>query len=58
MPSRPPGAALPLYYRLNAAIAGTAGTPSISTGTILAGIVLESAEAVTAGQYPAGFTVS
>lgn len=57
VPRRPPGAVLPLYYRLNTLLGST--TSSISTGTILAGIVLAGSEsAATMGQYPAGFSVS
>lgn len=58
VPRRTPGAALPQYYRLNFNVAGTNGTAGISTGTIFAGIVLDPAEALTLGQYPAGFTVA
>lgn len=58
VPRRSPGAALPLYYRLNTNITGTGGVPTISTGTVLAGIVLTPAEAITLGQYAAGFSVS
>ena len=58
VPRRPPGAALPLYYQLNALL-GSNATASISTGTVLAGIVLEASEsAMTLAQYPAGFTVA
>lgn len=56
VPRRPPGAALPLYYRLNLLLSGT--TSSLSTGTVLGYIVLDPAEAGTLGQYPSGFSVS
>ena len=59
IPARPPGAALPLYYRLNFAITGTGTTVSISTGTFIAGIVLTRDDNPrTLGQYPSGFTVA
>ena len=60
VPRRPPGAGLPLYYQLNLAGSNTVGgSPSISTGTILAGIVLAAAESAgTMALYPAGFTVA
>jgi hypothetical protein len=59
VPRRTPGAALPLYYRLNTVIAGTGGVPTVSAGTILAGIVLAAAEsAATMAQYPSGFSVA
>lgn len=58
VPKRPAGAALPQYYRLNLAMAAN-GTASISTGTILAGIVIQRADSVdTLGLYPSGFSVS
>jgi hypothetical protein len=57
VPARPPGAALPLYYRLNTSL-GTNATAGISTGGVLAGIVLAPAQGISGGQYPAGFTVS
>lgn len=52
--------ALPLYYQLNVAVTG-AGTADVtlSTGTILAGIVLNAqASAGTLDQYGSGFTVA
>jgi hypothetical protein len=58
VPPRPPGAALPLYYYLNIALV-TNGTASISTGTLVAGIVLAAPDSSrTMGQYSAGFTVA
>ena len=59
VPRRPPGVALPLYYRLNTNIGPSPAnnTAGISTGTILAGIVLTPSELGTGGQYPAGFSV-
>lgn len=57
LPKRPAGAALPQYYRLNVAFAGN-GSASISTGTIMAGIVLQRADSDnTLGQYKSGFSV-
>jgi hypothetical protein len=57
VPKRPQGAALPQYYRLNLAMAAN-GTASISTGTILAGIVIQRADSEdTLGKYSSGFTV-
>ena len=57
VPKRPPGVALPQYYRLNMQWAGN-GTASISAGTILAGIVLQRSDSVdTLGLYPSGFSV-
>lgn len=56
VPRRPPGVSLPLYYQLVVNLPGAVG-PSLSTGTILAGIVLAGAEsAAEMSQYPAGFT--
>lgn len=56
IPRRPTGAALPLYYQINLAVNG--GGASLSTGTLIGGIVLAHADGGTIGQYPAGFTVS
>jgi hypothetical protein len=59
VPRRPSGTALPLYYRINMAVSGGAGTAGISTGTIIGGIVLARADSAgTLDQYPAGFTVA
>ena len=59
VPRRPSGAALPLYYRMNLVISGGAGTAGISTGTIIGGIVLSSANSAgTLDQYASGFSVS
>ncbi len=56
VPQRPAGAALPTYYRLNAVLTGTT-VESISSGTILAGIVIDR-DADNAGKnYGSGFTV-
>jgi hypothetical protein len=50
--------ALPLYYDLNLNLTG-GGAATISTGTILAGIVLAAPQsASTLGAYPAGFSVA
>lgn len=58
LPKRPAGAALPQYYRLNALESGTT-VESISSGTILAGLVLQRADSQdTLGQYGSGFTVA
>lgn len=58
VPRRPAGVALPQYYRLNLLLA-TNGTAGISTGTVLAGIVMQSADnADTLGLYKSGFSVS
>lgn len=56
VPRRPPGIGLPLYYQLNALVQSS--TSSISTGSVLAGIVLSPSEMGTLGQYPAGFVVA
>lgn len=57
VPSRPNGAALPQYLRLNYVVGSTI-TATISTGTITAGIILDAAESQrTLGQYASGFTV-
>lgn len=59
VPRRPSGTALPLYYQVNLAVTGTGGTPTISTGTIIGGIVLARADSAgTLDQYPAGFSVA
>lgn len=59
VPRRPPGAGLPLYYRMNIAITGNALAETISTGTLLGGIVLARADSAgTLSQYAAGFTVA
>ena len=59
VPRRPAGAGLPLYYQVNLAITGGANVASISTGTIIGGIVLARADSAdTLGQYAAGFSVS
>ena len=51
--------ALPLYYDLNMVFTGPGNGPTISTGTILAGIVLAAPQSAgTLGSYPAGFAVS
>lgn len=59
VPRRPTGVGLPLYYRVNLAVTGNALAETISTGTIVGGIVLARSDSPdTLGQYPAGFTVS
>ncbi len=59
VPRRPAGVALPQYYRLNLQVGPAGGTASISTGTMLAGIVIDRGESGgdTMGQYPSGFSV-
>lgn len=58
VPRRAPGAALPLYYQINLVVTGGAAA-TISTGTILGGIVLAQADSGgTMDQYPSGFSVS
>lgn len=59
VPRRPTGAGLPLYYRVNLAVTGNALSETISTGTIIGGIVLARADSPdTLGLYPSGFTVA
>lgn len=59
VPRRPSSASLPLYYRVSLVVTGANAGETISTGTILGGIVLSRANnADTMGQYPAGFAVS
>lgn len=59
VPRRPTGAGLPLYYRVNIAVTGANAAETVSTGTIIGGIVLARADSTdTLGQYPAGYTVS
>jgi hypothetical protein len=59
IPERPPGAALPLYYRLGMGLTSGTGTVGLSTGTIMAGIVLADDEGARTGMaYKAGFTVA
>ncbi|HVB17291.1 MAG TPA: hypothetical protein VNF04_12200 [Stellaceae bacterium] len=58
VPRRPPGAALPQYYRLNLALTGNGSSESISSGSLMGGIVINRAENQdTLDQYPANFTV-
>ena len=57
VPRRPDGIALPLYYRMNLVVTGNALAETISTGTVIGGIVLTRGDN-TIGQYPAGFSVS
>ena len=59
VPRRPSGVSLPLYYQMNLAITGTSGTPTISTGSVIGGIVLaQNASAGTLDKYSAGYTVA
>lgn len=59
VPRRPTGAGLPLYYRVNLALTGNGSAESISTGTIVGGIVLlRSDSGDTLGQYPSGYSVA
>ena len=56
VPPVPAGVALPRYYRLFFDVNNTAGTQTISAGTILAGLVLQRDDN-NVGQYTSGFTV-
>jgi len=60
VPMRPQGVALPQYYRLNLAVTGNAASESISSGSLIGGIVIQRGGwegAGTAGAYPSGFSV-
>jgi hypothetical protein len=58
VPRRPSGVALPLYYRMNVVVTGANAGETISTGSIIGGIVLARADSAgTLDQYGAGFTV-
>lgn len=58
-PKRPAGAALARYYRVNVVETGVGGAESISTGSILVGVVVQRADAAdTLVQYSSGFTVA
>src|ERR1700679_2688757 len=53
VPRRPTGAGLPLFYRVNIAQTGNALAETISTGSIIGGIVLARADSPdTLGLYP------
>ncbi len=56
VPRRPTGAGLPRYYRVQLIVSGTGGTPGISTGTIVGGIVLTRGDVDTFNQYSAGYS--
>jgi hypothetical protein len=56
VPQRPAGASLPTYYRLNIAQTGTT-VESISSGTILAGIVVQRDQENAGAHYGSGFSV-
>jgi hypothetical protein len=59
VPKRLHGAGLPLYYRINLAITGNALSETISTGTVIGGIVLARDDGPnTLASYPSGFSVS
>lgn len=59
IPRRPSGIALPSFYRLNLALTGNGSSESLTTGTLLGGIVLNRDDATdTIGQYGSGFTVA
>lgn len=59
VPRRPSGAGLPLYYRMNLVVTGNALSETLSTGTVIGGIVLARADSAgTLDQYAAGFSVS
>ncbi len=58
VPRRPSGVGLPLYYRMSLVITGANAGETISTGSIIGGIVLARADSAgTLDQYSAGFTV-
>lgn len=57
VPHRAAGAALPQYYRLNVTTSGNANTESISTGTLIAGIVIQRDDNPV-GLYSSGYTVA
>ena len=59
VPKRPAGAALPQYYQMRGVIAGTDGTATISTGTVMGGIIVGGRNDMsdTLGLYTSGFTV-
>lgn len=56
VPPVPPGVSLPQYYRINIALAQAGGTHSISSGTIVGGLVLQRDNAYPP-TYPSNFTV-
>lgn len=56
VPPVPPTVALPQYYRIFVDLDNTAGTQSVSTGTIIGGIVLQRDNAYPP-TYPSNFTV-
>lgn len=60
IPKRPPGVALPQYYRVNLATTGMApAATTISAGSLIGGIVIQApASAGTLDQYPAGYSAS
>lgn len=59
VPRRPTSAALPSFYRVTTVVTGTLASESISTGTIIGGIVLGRADSAdTLGLYPSGFSVA
>lgn len=50
---------LPQYYRVTLTLAGNASSETLTTGSILGGIVIQRSDADdTIVQYPAGFSVS
>lgn len=57
IPPVPAGVALPSYYRVFVDLDNTAGTQSISSGTIIGGIVLQRDDN-NVGSYASGFTVA
>lgn len=58
VPRRPTNVGLPLYYRMNLVVTGAVAGETISTGTIIGGIVLARSDtAGTLDQYQSGFTV-
>ena len=59
VPRRPQGTSLPLFYRINLALTGNGSSESITTGTLLGGLVIQRDDATdTIGQLSSGFTVA
>lgn len=59
VPRRPSGTSLPSFYRLNLALTGNGSSESITTGTLLGGLVIQRGDAMdTIPQYSSGFTVA
>ncbi len=62
VPQRVQGLALPQYYRLNLVVSGNLVSESISTGTLIGGIIIDrdapDNSGIAGGGYPSGFTVA